>query len=131
MDGLPMTQPLHEEWTGGMGYMVDGVAEYRNYSSAIGYSFRYFVTGMRPHDGIRILAINGIAPTLENIQSGLYPFTVNVYAVTAGTINENAQKLIDWILSEQGQAFIELCGVVPIAPVCNGICDRRPSLGNT
>jgi phosphate transport system substrate-binding protein len=114
MDGLTMAQPLQHEWIGGMGEAVASVAIYRNYSSAIGYSFRYFVTGMRPHDEIRLLAVDGISPTPENIRNGTYPFTVNVYAVTAGTTNENARKLIEWILSEQGQTFIELCGIVSV-----------------
>ena len=114
MHGVPMTEPLQQEWIGGMGEAVASVAIYRNYTSAIGYSFRYFVTGMRPHEDIRLLAIDGIEPTPENIQNGMYPFTINVYAVTAGTQNENAHRLIEWILSEQGQAFIELCGIVPI-----------------
>ncbi|MCL1883409.1 MAG: substrate-binding domain-containing protein [Defluviitaleaceae bacterium] len=114
MYGLAMAQPLQHERAIGMGDIVTNVAIYRNYSSAIGYSFRYFVTGMRPHDEIKILAVDGILPTPENIRNGTYPFTVNVYAVTAGTTNENAHKLIEWILSEQGQEFIELCGVVSI-----------------
>lgn len=114
MGERPMAQPLMEERFAGMGAVVTGVATYRNYSSAIGYSFRYFVTGMRPHEDIRLLAVNGIAPTIENIQNGSYPFIVNIYAITIGEISENTERLIEWILSEQGQAFIELCGVVPI-----------------
>ena len=51
-------------------------------------------------------------PSVENIQNGAYPFTVDVYAVTAGSANENTEKLIEWILSEQGQGFIETCGYV-------------------
>ena len=114
MRDRPIAYPLREERMVGMGGIVVGVAQYRNYSSAIGYSFRYFVTGMRPHEDIKLLAIEGIAPTPENIRNNTYPFTVNVYAVTAGTDNENTHLLIEWILSEQGQAFIELCGIVPI-----------------
>ena len=114
MMDVPIAYPQMEERAGGMGDVIHQVAVYRNYSSAIGYSFRYFVTGMRPHDDIKLLSVDGVAPTLENIRNGTYPFIINVYAVTAGTINENAEKLIRWILSEQGQAFIELCGVVPI-----------------
>ena len=113
MGDAPMTRPLQQEWIGGMGELVASVAAYRNYHSAIGYSFRYFVTGMRPHEDIKLLAINGIAPTPENIRTGTYPVTVNVYAITAGTTNENADLLIQWLLSEQGQSFIELCGIVP------------------
>ena len=115
MRDRPIARSFYEERMVFKGGFVVDVAQYRNYSSAIGYSFRYFVTGMRPHKDIKLLAIEGIAPTPENIRNNTYPFTVNVYAVTAGTDNENAHVLIEWILSEQGQAFIELCGIVPIA----------------
>ena len=104
--------PLWEEYADGMGGMISQVAAYRNYSSSIGYSFRYFATGMKPNENIKLLSIDEIAPTIENIRNGNYPFTVDVYAVTAGPISDNAKKLIDWILSEQGQDFIELCGYV-------------------
>jgi phosphate transport system substrate-binding protein len=112
MNGLPLPPPLWEEYSGGMGDMISEVAAYRNYSSAIGYSFRYFATGMKPNPNIKLINIDGIAPSVENIRSGVYPFTVDVYAVTAGTANANAEKLIQWILSEQGQNFIETCGYV-------------------
>jgi len=116
MGNLPMADPVMQEQTNQMGGIIGYVAinEYRNISSGIGYSFRYFVTGMHPNDDINILAINDVAPTIENIQNGTYPFIINVYAVTAGSANENVSLLLDWILSDQGQRFIELCGIVPI-----------------
>jgi len=119
MEGLPIAEPVMQEQMGGMGTIVGYIAinEYRNISSAIGYSFRYFVTGMHPNNDINILAINDISPTIENIQNGTYPFIINVYAVTAGSANENVGLLLDWILSDQGQRFIELCGIVPIRAV--------------
>jgi phosphate transport system substrate-binding protein len=104
--------PLWEEYAAVMSGVISQVAEYRNYSSAIGYSFRYFATGMNPNDNIKLLSINGVEPTIENIQNCTYPFTIDVYAVTAGSANENTEKLIQWILSEQGQSFIEICGYV-------------------
>lgn len=112
MGDKPLPAPLREEYAAGMGGVINRVATYRNYSSAIGYSFRYFATGMNPNENIKLLAVNGIEPTVENIRNGTYPFTIDVYAVTAGSTNENTKKLIDWILSEQGQSFIEICGYV-------------------
>ncbi|MDR0290252.1 MAG: substrate-binding domain-containing protein [Treponema sp.] len=114
MGDKPLPRPLREEYTADMGGIINRVAAYRNYSSSIGYSFRFFATGMKPNTQIKLLAVNGIAPSVENIQNGSYPFTVNVYAVTAGSTNENTQKLIQWILSEQGQGFIEKCGYVRV-----------------
>jgi phosphate transport system substrate-binding protein len=112
MGDKELPDPLWEEMSGGMGDMISRVATYRNYSSAIGYSFRYFATGMKPNENIKLLAIDGTEPTVENISNGTYPFTVDVYAVTAGSTNVNTEKLIDWILSEQGQELIEICGYV-------------------
>ena len=112
MKDKPLPAPLWEEYSSLMGGMVSRVAEYRNYASAIGYSFRFFATGMEPNESVKLLAIDGIEPSVENIRNGTYPFTVDVYAVTAGSANENTAKLIDWILSEQGQNFIETCGYV-------------------
>ena len=106
--------PILEEFAAGMGGVINQVAEYRNYSSAIGYSFRYFATGMKPNDNIKLLAIDEIFPTVENIRNGTYPFTVDVYAITATSTNKNTEKLIQWILSEQGQNFIEDSGYVKI-----------------
>jgi phosphate transport system substrate-binding protein len=112
MDGLELPPPMWEEYAAGMGGIISHVAEYRNYSSAIGYSFRYFAQGMKPNDGIKLLAVGGVAPTAENIKSGAYPFTIDVYAVTAGHVRGSVAKLIGWILSDQGQDFIERCGYV-------------------
>ena len=114
MDGKPLPEPILEEYSSLMGGMISEVAAYRNYESAIGYSFRYYATAMRPDAGIKLISIDGIEPSVENIRSGAYPLTVEVYAVTAGTENGNSEKLIAWILSEQGQSFIEQCGYVRI-----------------
>ena len=112
MNGKELSPPLREEYASGMGGVINQVASYRNYSSAIGYSFRYYTTGMNPNNNIKILSINGINPTVENIKNGDYPFTIDVYAVTAGTTNQHVEPLINWILSEQGQTLIEECGYV-------------------
>jgi len=114
MGDKALPEPLREEYIGGMGEMINQVAAYRNYSSALGYSFRYFATGMKPNPDIKLLAVDGIEPALENIRTGAYPFTVEVYAVTIGARSANTDALINWILSEQGQNFIEICGYVRI-----------------
>lgn len=112
MQGKSLPAPLQEEYAAEMGGVISQVADYRNYSSAIGYSFRYYATGMNPNDDIKLIAINGIEPTSPNIKSGTYIFSVDVYAVTIGNESENTQKLIDWLVSEQGQRLVELCGYV-------------------
>jgi phosphate transport system substrate-binding protein len=114
MAGKTLPAPIREEYSEGMGGIISDVARYRNFSNAIGYSFRYYATAMNPHSNIKLLSIDGVEPTIQNIRNGTYPFTIDVYAVTAGTENENAGILIEWILSEQGQRFIEACGYVAV-----------------
>ena len=74
MGDVPMTPPQQEELRLGMGEIVLGVsklgvADYRNYGNAIGFSFRYYVEGLFKHDGVKLLKIDGVAPTIENIQN--------------------------------------------------------------
>ncbi|MCL2710500.1 MAG: substrate-binding domain-containing protein [Planctomycetaceae bacterium] len=70
MGDVPIPPPLREEFRHGMGIIVASVADYRNYGNAIGFSFRYYVEGLFKHDGVKLLNIDGIAPTIENIQNG-------------------------------------------------------------
>ena len=101
MKGIEMAPPLEEEYYQFMGGIVDGVASYRNYKRSIGYSFRYYVTGMNKNENIKLLSINGVEPTKENIKAGKYPYTVDFYIVTRKDVkNKNLDILIQWILSD-------------------------------
>jgi len=68
----------------------------------------------RNESAIKILSVDGVAPTNKNILNGTYPFAVEIYAVTAGTENPNVQELIDWIISPEGQELVEKTGYVGV-----------------
>jgi phosphate transport system substrate-binding protein len=114
MRETPMRKPLKAEYQRSMGGLLRDVANYRNLGNAIGYSFRYYATIMNSIPGIRLLPINGVAPTEENIRNGSYPFTGDFYIVTARPLSENAAKLRDWFLSDEGQQFIAEVGYAPL-----------------
>ncbi len=120
MQGEPLPEPLREEYATGIGGFFSQVAGYRDLAGAIGYSFRFFVEQMEPDARVKTLRVDGVSPSAENVKSGAYPFTVDLYAVTAGTASPNARKLIDWILSPEGQAFAEQCGYVPLTSRSSG-----------
>ena len=64
---------------------------------------------------IKMISIDGVAPTAENIKNGKYPVVTPIYAVTyEEETNENVGKLLDWILSDEGQYIIEETGYVGI-----------------
>lgn len=114
MGERPLAQPVKEEYKEMMGGIVNRVADYRNYGNSIGYSFRYYIEGMFKHEGIKLLAVDGIEPSPENIRNGTYPLVGEMVIVTAGSENPNVPKLIEWFLSPQGQDLIEKVGYVPL-----------------
>jgi phosphate transport system substrate-binding protein len=69
---------------------------------------------MVQNEKIKLLSINNIFPTKETIQNGTYFYIDEFYAITVGIRNENMDKFIEWILSEQGQYIVEKTGYVPI-----------------
>lgn len=106
--------PLSREELQSMGDIIVEVAEYRNAEGALGYSFRYYATVMNPSTGIRLLSVDGVAPTVENIRNGSYPFVSPAYLITTaeGLRNPHVQQIIDWLSTEEGTELIEKCGYV-------------------
>ena len=114
MGDMPIMEAPTEDIVSGMGGIIHEVAQYKNYKNAIGYTFRYYSTEMVGNDEIKLLNIDDIAPTKENIRNETYPITSQFYAVTTNTDNPNVEKLLDWILSPQGQQLVEDVGYVPV-----------------
>ena len=83
--------------------------------ASIGFSFRYYMDGIVENDAVKMLSLNGVYPSAENIQNRSYPIVAQFYAIyRADNQNENIPLLIDWILSEEGQELIEKTGYVRI-----------------
>lgn len=84
--------------------------------ASIGFSFRYYMEGMVANEKVKMLSLNGVYPSAENIRSRSYPIVTEFYAVyRADNDNKNIPVLIDWLLSKEGQKLIEESGYVPIA----------------
>ena len=115
MGDIPLMTPPKKDVAGGMGEIVESVSSYKNYDNAIGYSFLFFATQMVNDNKIKLLAINGVAPTRENVANATYPYAAEFYAVTAGTKNPDVEKFIEWILSNQGQYLVDKTGYTPLA----------------
>lgn len=95
--------------------IIEQVSNYRNKTNSIGFSFRYYVEGIIKNPDIKMISIDGVAPTAENIKNGTYPIVTPIYAVTyKEQSNENVKKFLDWILSDEGQYIIEETGYVGI-----------------
>ena len=83
--------------------------------ASIGFSFRYYMDGIVGNDSVKMIALNGVYPSAENIRNGTYPIIAKFYAIyRADNENPNIPILIDWILSDEGQTLIEQSGYVRI-----------------
>jgi phosphate transport system substrate-binding protein len=114
MKDTPLMPAQKETQVGGMGGMVEIVSAYKNHRNAIGFSFRFYSTALMKNFNVKLLSINGIAPTIENIENGTYPLASSFYAVTRSDANENTRALLEWIVSPQGQKLVEKTGYSPI-----------------
>lgn len=82
---------------------------------SIGFSFRYYLHDIVENDAVKMLSLNGVYPSAENIQNRSYPVVIPFYAIyRADNEKENIPVLIDWLLSEEGQTLIEETGYVRI-----------------
>ena len=115
MGDVSLKEPLTYETIGAMDGIIKTVAEYHNENGAIGYTFKYFLEGLNQEKNVKILSIDGVYPTTENIQNGSYPAVAGLYCVTLkGNDDENVQKMLEFLLSEDGQYIIEKTGYCPM-----------------
>ena len=114
MQGIKMMTPTTETVSPGMADIVDVISDYNNGKNAIGYSYYYYATTMYTSDTIKLLSVNGIKPTYENIQTGLYDIQTAYYAVIRKDEpeNSNARKLLNAMKSERGQNVAKEAGYV-------------------
>ena len=111
MGDVPLKEPKTYETVDSMVGVVQHVAQYANEAGAMGYSFRYFVEGLNQEKGVKLLSVDGVAPTQENIENGSYPLTVSLCLITRkDDPNPYVQRMIDFILSADGQEIVRKTG---------------------
>lgn len=121
-DDAPIVQVQRVEGSGSQTAMVSfmqGTPLLRRPTSiagrAIGYSFRFYVSTLAGKENVKMIAVDGVYPSQENIRNGTYPATQCFYAVyRVNNQNKNIPLLIQWILSAEGQSIVEKTGYVPV-----------------
>lgn len=114
-DLTPMDPPL--DWIeDAMEGLISSVSQYDNKPDAIGYSFYYYVTDMEYNPKVKMLKVDGIAPTPTTISNGSYPIRTNYYAVYCldPETDKDAIRIVNYILSEEGQQLMENAGYVKL-----------------
>ncbi len=111
MGDVSLKEPLSYEMVSAMSGIIHQVAQYANEEGALGYSFRYFLEELHQEENVKMLSVDGVYPSLENIKNGTYPLTADVCLITrAGEYDPDIQLMKDFILSEQGRELIEKTG---------------------
>ena len=116
MDGKPIMRAPSEQVNDLMSGIIERVSDYKSTTASIGFSFRYYVEGIIQNPNIKMISIDGVAPTVENIKNGSYPVVGPLYAVTyKGNENKNVDLLLEWVLSDEGQEIVEKTGYAGIS----------------
>jgi phosphate transport system substrate-binding protein len=77
-------------------------------SAGIGYSTSAYIRD------VKTLAVDGIAPSLDNVQNGSYPLSRYFYLYTPFSPAGNIKTFIDWVISEEGQRTAQQSGYIPL-----------------
>jgi len=101
--------------------IINIVSGYNGDENAIGYSYYYYATTMYQDidasiaNNIKLLKINDVAPDVESIKSGKYPFRTSYYIIInkAATKDSPTRKLAEAMLSARGQAIALEAQYVP------------------
>ena len=113
MVAYPVTEMCSStyETVNAMGGVIEHVAQYNSEAGALGYTFRYFLESLNQEKNVKMLSVDGVYPTVETIENGTYPLTVPLVAVTRkDNDNPNVRKVLDFLLSEDGQDIIRRTG---------------------
>ncbi|MCI9264654.1 MAG: hypothetical protein HFF06_08785 [Oscillospiraceae bacterium] len=117
MGDIPMMEPVNGEYVvSSMEGILSAVRAWDDRPEALGYTVYYYADDMGMADGLKLLAIDGVAPNDDTIRSGEYPIHTAYYAVMDAQTPEGspAAILFDWLLSQEGQDLIAHEGYVSV-----------------
>ena len=61
----------------------------------------------------KVISLDGIPPTIENIKNGTYPLARELYFITLGRPSPGAKAFTDYVLSPEGQEIAIENGFIP------------------
>lgn len=99
-----------------MGGLVDSIASYNNSANAIGFSVYYYIDQMYSQPGLRLLAVDGVAPSNDTIADQSYPLCNDFYAAIRqdSAADSPERKVYAWLLTEAGYQCIKKAGYVAV-----------------
>ena len=121
IQGGELMTPPSELAPAAMGELVDSIADYNNSANAIGFSVYYYIDQMYTKPGLRLLAVDDVAPSNETLADGSYPLCNDFYAVIHpdSAADSPERQLYDWLDTADGIACIRKAGYVPAGAAAN------------
>ncbi len=94
------------------GELATKIASTPNSIGYIGMAFNHIVT----EAGGKVLLVDGIEPTTDNVIKGTYPISRNLYLVSNGALAAGSveKAFIDFILSDKGAAVVLDAQFIPL-----------------
>ena len=90
------------------------IGGYQSTEHGIGYTYKYYLDELYHNESVKMLSIDGVYPSAENLRQGTYPLTAQYFGVIrAGDEAKAGGLFLDWMLSEEGQRCIEQAGYIP------------------
>lgn len=116
MAGLPLMEAPSQWISDSMSGLLEAVREYDNSPAAIGYTVYYYANDMEMAKGLKVLSIDGVAPSADAIRAGDYPFLNPYYVAIHKDAAEDSPTriLYNWILGADGQKLAAREGYVPV-----------------
>jgi phosphate transport system substrate-binding protein len=114
MGEIPMAPVEEITVSSTMADVITDIAAYDSSANAIGYSVYYYAQNMYNQPNLKFVAVDGVTPSFETINSAEYPFINPFYAILPrSNANPMAQAIVDWLETRDGQEFVKSCGYVP------------------
>lgn len=109
MNGEQTMEPDKDMLVGTMGELIESVAGFDGSGSAIGFSVYYYADKMKADPHLKMIKIEGVAPSNASIAQGAYPLVNDFYMAIRASESQDSpvRKLRDWMLSENGKALLE------------------------
>ncbi len=105
----------HTSWL--MASILTDVESFNNENPgkyAIGYSLYYYYTNIQGVLGpcrLKLMSVDGVAPTEESIADGTYPYTTNYYAVIRDENDPKTEAFAELMQSEFGREAVAASGM--------------------
>ena len=83
----------------------------------------YYFTYISGTVSSKVIGVNGVPMTKENIKNGTYPYLSNVYAAVRSDIDKSslAYRIFEFLTTDGGQDIVEESGYVPLRDTSTGI----------